>query len=399
MKNAKAVMFAMFIAMAMIVLPSCQETSGGSCCKADKSCGAKMACKAGVKGVTKKPFGKAPNGTPVSLYTIDNGKGVSADVTNYGGLMVNLYIPDRNGKSENVMLGFDDLAGYKDSPYFGALIGRYGNRIAKGKFTLDGKEYTLAVNNGENALHGGLVGFDKVVWDATPIEKDNVVGLKLHYVSKDMEEGYPGNLDVTVKYLINDKNELIFDYEATTDKATPVNLTQHNYYNFNGGKSDILGHVLMLNADNTTPVDEGLIPTGVIAPVKGTPFDFTTPTAIGKRVNADNEQIKFGGGYDHNWVLNKKKAGKMSLAADVYDPATGRGMKVFTDQPAIQFYCGNFLDGTLKGHNGLVYGHRYGLCLETQHYPDSPNHANFPSTILRPGEVYKTKTVQKFYTK
>ena len=393
MKKAKSAIFVLFIAMAMIVLPSCQQSSG-KCCKADKS------CKAG-KSVTKKAFGKTKDGKKVDLYTLDNGKGIKADIMTYGGIMVNLYIPGRDGKSENVMLGFDNVADYEaGSPYFGALIGRYGNRIANGKFTLDGKTYTLAKNDGDNHLHGGLKGFDKVVWDAEPFQCDKCVGLKLHYVSKDGEEGYPGNLDVTIKYIINAQDELVFEYEATTDKATPVNLTQHNYYNFNGGKASILGHKLMINADYTTPVVAGLIPTGKLAPVKGTPFDFTKPYAIGDRVNDDNEQLKLGGGYDHNWVLDKGgKDGEMTLAADVYDPETGRGMKIYTDQPAIQFYCGNFLDGTLKGHNGYVYGHRYALCLETQHYPDSPNHDNFPSTILRPGEVYKTKTVQKFYSK
>lgn len=391
MKKAKAFLFVLAIAMAMVVLPSCQKNVVGE----------KMTNTKGDMSIVKDSFGKTKDGKAVEIYTLDNGKGVSAQIITYGGIMVRLNIPDRNGKSENVMLGFENVADYEaGSPHFGALIGRYGNRIAKGKFNLDGKEYTLATNDNDlNHLHGGVKGFDKVVWTAKPIVEDDMVALELNYLSKDMEEGYPGNLDVTVTYIINDKNELIFDYEATTDKPTVVNLTQHNYYNFNGGKSDILSHVLMINADRSTPVDSGLIPTGEIVSILGSPFDFTSPTVIGSRINADNEQLKFGGGYDHNWVLNKNPGEKLTLAADLYDPATGRGMKILTDEPAIQFYSGNFLDGTLTGLDGLVYKHRYGLCLETQHYPDSPNHANFPSTTLRLGNTYKTRTVQQFYTR
>ncbi|MBN2064909.1 MAG: galactose mutarotase [Sedimentisphaerales bacterium] len=394
MKKAKSVFMVLLVALAAGMVTSCQKDSdqaatGDACCPAT-----------GELAISSKPFGTTADGQNVDIYTLSNSNGIKAQIMTYGGIMVTLETKDREGKFGNILLGFDDLEGYfGESPYFGALIGRYGNRIASGKFTLDGVEYTLAQNDNGNHLHGGLKGFDKVVWTAEPVKSDDSVALKLHYVSKDMEEGYPGNLDVTMTYTLTNKDELIFDYEATTDKATVVNLTNHNYYNFNGGKSDILDHVLMVNADNYTPVVEGLIPTGEIAPVKGTPFDFTIPTAIGARVNDDNEQLKLGGGYDHNFVLNQKNAGEMTLAADVYDPATGRGMEIHTQEPGVQFYCGNFLDGTLKGHNGDVYNLRFALCLETQHFPDSPNQPDFPSTVLKPGETYKTRTIQKFYTK
>jgi aldose 1-epimerase len=356
--------------------------------------GTKSTKKASIK---KQPFGRTDDGHKVDLYTLTNANGLVARITNYGGTVTELWVPDRNGKPGDILLGFDNLKDYEEkSPYFGCIIGRYGNRIGNAEFTLDGKEYKLAANDGKNTLHGGNKGFDKVVWDAKPIMTANGPALKLHYLSKDMEEGYPGNLDVTVTYTLTNDNELKIDYMATTDKPTVCNLTNHNYYNLDGqGNGDILGQILMINADHYTPVDSGLIPTGVIAPVKGTPFDFTKPTAIGARINNDNTQLKYGKGYDHNWVLNKKDE-EMSLAATVYAPQTGRVLTIYTNEPGIQFYSGNFLDGTITGKDGKVYKHRYAFCLETQHFPDSPNKPNFPSTTLRPGETYKTTTINKF---
>lgn len=356
-------------------------------------------------GVSKQSFGKAPSGEEVSIYTLKNSNGMTAEITNYGGIIVKLTAPDKNGKYEDVVLGFNSLDDYvKDnSPYFGALIGRYGNRIGQGKFTLNGKTYTLAKNNEPNgipcALHGGLKGFDKVVWKAEPLLVKNTAGLKLEYLSKDGEEGYPGNLKVTVTYWLTNKNEVKIDYSAVTDKPTPVNLTNHSYFNLKGeGNGDILDHELILNADKFTPVDKGLIPTGKLESVKGTPFDFTSLHKIGERVEEDNEQLKIARGYDHNWVLNHK-GNKLSLAASVYEPTTGRVLEVFTTQPGIQFYCGNFLDGSLKGKSGKPYNFRNGFALETQHFPDSPNHPNFPNTILKPGETLKSTTIFKFSTK
>jgi len=350
--------------------------------------------------ITKEAFGTTKGGEAVDIYTLKNAKGSVAKIMTYGGTVVELMVPDKNGKMDDILLGFDNLKDYEEkSPYFACIIGRYGNRIGKAKFTLDGKEYTLAANNNGQHLHGGIKGFDKVVWQAKPFESKEGPGLKLHYLSKDMEEGYPGNLDVTVTYTLTNDNELKIDYHATTDKPTICNLTNHCYFNLAGqGNGDILGHELMINADNFTPVDEYLITTGQIRPVKGTPFDFTSPTAIGKRINADNQQIKYGPGYDHNWVLNKDDF-EMSLAAKVYEPTSGRVMEIFTNEPGIQFYSGNFLDGTLTGKDGKVYGHRSGFCLETQHYPDSPNKPNFPSVILLPGQIYQTTTIHKFSAK
>lgn len=347
--------------------------------------------------VEKKSFGTV-GGKEVSLFTMTNNKGMTTTITNYGGIVVTLTAPDSQGKFEDVVLGYDKLDGYiKETPYFGAIVGRYGNRICKGKFTVDGKEYTLAINNKPNALHGGLKGFDKVVWDAESFTEANAVGLKLTYLSKDGEEGYPGNLKSTVTYRLTNDNELKIDYEATTDKATPVNLTNHTYFNLAGqGKGDILDHEMMLNADKFTPVDETLIPTGELKPVKGTPFDFTKATRIGARINnTEDPQIKFGGGYDHNFVLNRTGPG-LSLAAKVTEPKSGRVMEVLTTEPGVQFYTGNFLDGTIVGKGGSVYKHRFAFCLETQHYPDSPNKPEFPTTILKPGQQYKTTTVYRF---
>ena len=333
----------------------------------------------------------------IRLYTLKNKHGVVVKITNYGATITSISVPDRNGNFADVALGYDRLEDYVnavDKPYFGAVVGRYGNRIAKGKFTLDGKTYSLAVNNGPNHLHGGIIGFDKVVWEAHPIAGDDWNGLQLHYLAKDKEEGYPGNLDVTVRYKLGDDNALLVDYHATTDKATPVNLTQHTYFNLKGeGDGDILGHELMLNASRYTPVDETLIPTGEIAPVAGTPFDFTTLKPIGQDIGQSHQQLKFGHGYDHNWVINGVPNTDLRLAARVYEPSTGRVLEVLTDAPGIQFYCGNFLDGRLRGKSNKPYIWRGGFCLETQHYPDSPNQDHFPSCILRPGETYRTTTI------
>jgi aldose 1-epimerase len=336
-----------------------------------------------------------PDGNAVERFTLTNANGVELKAISYGGIITSLRVPDRNGRLDDIVLGFDNLESYlKDDPFFGAIIGRYGNRIAKGAFTLDGQTYKLATNNGPNHLHGGNQGFDKVLWTAEPVAGSNAIAFSR--TSPDGEEGYPGNLRVQVTYTLTDANELIVDYRATTDKATPVNLTQHSYFNMAGQASgDILGHQLMLNADRYTPVDDTLIPTGELAPVAGTPFDFRKPTAIGARIDQADAQLKNGKGYDHNWVLNRTGSGRQ-LAARVIEPKTGRTMEIATTEPGIQFYSGNFLDGTLTGKAGAVYKHRTGFCLETQHYPDSPNQPKFPSTTLRPGSEYKTSTVFTF---
>ena len=349
-------------------------------------------------GVSRAPFGAAPDGQAVELLTISNGRGMEARVMTYGGIILSLKVPDKNGNFDDVVLGYDSLAGYvKSSPYFGAIVGRYGNRIANGRFSVNGAPYTLATNNGPNALHGGLKGFDKVVWAAEPFQKDSNVGVVLRYKSPDGDQGYPGALDVTVTYALTTANELVITYHATTTKATPVNLTQHSYFNLAGaGKGTILGHVLTLQADSMTPVDSTLIPSGEIAPVAGTPFDFRTPHAIGARIDSSaDKQIKNGGGYDHNFVLNRTGPGLVHFA-HVEEPTTGRTLDVSTTEPGVQFYTGNFLDGTNVGKGGIAYKKRFGFCLETQHYPDSPNHANFPSTILEPGKSYDSKTVFAF---
>jgi len=350
--------------------------------------------------ITKTNWGTA-DGKGVYLWTLTNKNGLVAKISNYGGIMTELWLPDKNGQMADCALGYDNLADYiKATPYFGALIGRYGNRIGGGTFKLEGRTYTLAKNDGgKNHLHGGVKGFDKVVWEGKEIQNKNGVGLELTYLSKDLEEGYPGNLNAKVVYMLTNKNELTVEYWATTDKPTVVNLTQHNYYNLAGHNSGtILDHLMMINGDRFTPTDDGLIPTGEILPVAGTPMDFTKPTAIGARVNMDYQPLKFGRGYDHNWILKNKRAGAMSLAAKVVEPKSGRVMEIRTEEPAIQFYCGNFLDGTNIGKGGVKYQHRTGFCLETQHYPDSPNHSNFPSTELKPGQEYHTKTVHKFST-
>jgi len=349
-------------------------------------------------GVTAAPFGTLPSGGPVRVYTLTNANGLEVRALDFGGVILSLRVPDREGRLGDVVLGFDRLEPYlADSPYFGALIGRYGNRIAGGRFSLDGRAYALAVNDGPNHLHGGVRGFDKRLWTAEPFERAGEVGLTLAYTSLDGEEGYPGTLEARVTYALTDRDELAFEYHATTDRATPVNLTQHTYFNLTGdGAHDVLGHVLRLDADHYTPVDATLIPTGEVVPVAGTPFDFTSPTAIGARIGSDDEQLRHGGGYDHNFVLNGGPPGEMRLAARVHEPTSGRVMEVRTTEPGVQFYSGNFLDGTLTGKGGVVYAHRTGFCLETQHFPDSPNRPHFPSTILRPGGVYRSRTVYAF---
>ncbi len=347
--------------------------------------------------VEKRPFGKTPDGTAVDLYVLTNANGVTAKIMTYGAILTELHVPDSAGKFGDVVLGFDNLEGYvKGHPFFGATVGRVANRIAKGKFTLDGKEYKLATNNGPNALHGGVKGFDKVVWKAEIGEgKPGDRSIHFSYVSKDGEEGYPGTLKAEVVYTLTDKNELGLVYKATTDKPTPVNLTNHSYFNLAGqGSGDILGHMLEINADKFTPTDDTLIPTGEIKDVKGTPFDFTKPTPIGKHL----KEIKADPvGYDLNYVLNTKNK-ELKMAARVTDPKSGRVMEVFTTEPGIQFYTGNFLDGTNKGKGGAVYKQYAAFCLETQHFPDSVNQPKFPSVILKPGETYQTTTVYMFST-
>jgi aldose 1-epimerase len=346
--------------------------------------------------VGKAAFGKTPDGEPVDVYTLTNAAGLEVRVITFGGIITSIRVPDRQGKFDDVALGFNALDPYlTNPPYFGAIVGRYANRIAKGRFTLDGQPYTLAVNNAPNHLHGGLKGFNKVVWHAEPFKTADTVGLVFTHTSPDGDEGYPGTLTVKVTYTLTDANTLAFDYQATTDKATPVNLTQHTYFNLAGeGHGDILGHVLTLHASRMTPVDATLIPTG-IASVMGTPFDFRTPTSIGARINADDPQIKYGNGYDHNFVLDRTGTG-VELAARVEEPASGRVLEISTTEPGIQFYTGNFLDGTLKGKSGAAYARRSGFALETQHYPDSPNHPEFPTTILKPGDTYRSTTVFAF---
>lgn len=352
-------------------------------------------------GIEKSLFGALPDGQTADLYTLRNANGMTVQITNFGGAITSWTAPNKSGKYEDIVLGCDSLSGYlRGTPFFGALIGRYGNRIAKGKFTLDSTTYTLATNNDPNHLHGGIKGFDKVLWTATPTNGETPM-LKLTYLAKDGEEGYPGNLSVEVIYTLLKDNALSIQYSATTDKPTVVNLTNHAYFNLaNAGKGDILQHELMLNAGAFLPVDSTLIPTGELRPVKGTVFDFTQPTTIGARINDKNDiQVKYGLGYDHCWVLNKTQAKTAELVATLYEPGSGRLMEVLTTEPAIQFYSGNFLDGKVIGKGNVPYQLRSGLCLETQHYPDSPNQPAFPSTVLRPGEKYQTTTVYRFLVK
>jgi len=341
------------------------------------------------------------DGKQTDLYFLKNANGMEMAVTNYGGIIVSLKVPDRSGKLDDIVLGFPSLEGYqsKEDPYFGTLIGRFGNRIAKAKFKIAGKEYQVPVNNGQNALHGGVKSFSDCVWDAELVDDQRGESIKFSLVSEDGDQGYPGKLTATVTYTLTNNNELIIEYGATTDKPTIINLTQHSYFNLSGmADSTILDHELTLYASKYTPVDSTLIPTGELMPVKETPMDFTVPKRIGEHVDADYIQLAYAGGYDHNWVLDKKM-GEMSLAATLYHAASGRIMEVSTNEPGIQFYCGNFLDGTLTGKCNMVYKHRAGLCLETQHFPDSPNQPKFPSTLLKPGQTYSQTTVFKFSTK
>ncbi|MBN2214800.1 MAG: galactose mutarotase [Bacteroidales bacterium] len=337
------------------------------------------------------------DGKKVGLFNLENKNGLTVQITNYGGRIAALWVPDRDGNFKDIVTGYDSIEGFiGNTNYFNGIIGRYGNRIARGKFTLNAKEYSLAINNAPNSLHGGNVGFDHAVWNVERSTKDSLI---LTYLSPDGEEGYPGNLSVKVIYSLNDSNELKIDYQAETDAPTVVNLTNHAYFNLAGhDNGDILGHILMINADKFTPVDSTLIPTGEITDVAGTPFDFRIPAAIGERINADDRQIKYGMGYDHNWVL-KKTGNEMSLAAKVEEPVSGRVMEIYTTEPGIQFYAGNFLDGTIMGKDSTSYKYRHAFCLETQHFPDSPNQEDFPSTVLNPGETYRTSTIHKFMCK
>jgi aldose 1-epimerase len=341
--------------------------------------------------ITQAVFGALPGGAAVHQFTLTNANGLVAKILDVGGIITELHAPDRNGDFADVVLGFDTLEPYLgDSPYFGALIGRYGNRIAKGRFTLDGRTYQLPVNNGPNHLHGGTPGFDRVLWQAQA--RGNT--LVLAYRSADGEQGYPGTLDATVEYELTDANELVVRFFATTDQPTPVNLTQHSYFNL-AGAGDILAHELTLDADRFVPIDPDSIPLGMLAPVEGTPFDFRVARPIGSRIGEADEQLRNGGGYDHCYVLNKPAQGQMTRAAHVRDPQSGRVLELFTEEPGVQFYSGNFLDGTLAG-KGRTYTYRSGFCLEPQHFPDSPNQPAFPNTILRPGETYRTESRFRF---
>jgi aldose 1-epimerase len=347
--------------------------------------------------VTQSTFGAMPDGTKIDLFTLTNAHGVEVRVITYGAVIVSIKAPDRRGHFDDIVTGFDTLDGYLTrSRYFGAVVGRYGNRIANGRFTLDGKTYELATNNGKNHLHGGLRGFDKVVWAGSTVERDGNSGVALTYVSRDGEEGYPGTLNATVTYTLTARNELIVDYAATTDRAAPINLTNHSYFNLAGdGHGDILQHVLTIDADRYTPTDDTQIPTGELAPVEGTPFDFRKPTPIGARIDANDEQLRLGHGYDHSFVVRRSGPGLVH-AAGLFEPITGRTLDVWTTEPAVQVYTGNFLDGTVTGKDGRKYPYRAAVCLETTHFPDTPNHPSFPSATLRPGEVFASRTIYAF---
>jgi len=360
-------------------------------------CLAQVSTSAGKHAIKKEAFGKMADGNTVDVYTLTNSHRLEARIMNFGGIVLSLRVPDRDGKLDDVVLGFDSLEPYfTNDPHFGSIIGRYANRIANGKFTLDGVEYTLPKNNGPNTLHGGVKGFDKVLWQAEPSESKQSVALVLRYTSKNGEEGFPGNLKTKVTYTLTDSDELAIDYEATTDKTTPVNLTSHGYFNLAGqGTGDVLAHELLINADRFTAVDKNLIPTGDLRSVQGTPLDFTKATAIGARINDSYEQLVLARGYDHNLVINGKGSG-LEFAARVHEPSTGRILEIHTTEPGVQFYSANFLDGSLTGKQGRVYKQHYAFCLETQHFPDSPNHPSFPSTILKPGQTYHSRTVYKF---
>ncbi len=350
--------------------------------------------------IEKKAFGRTLDGVDIDQYILKNRNGMEISAINYGGIITSWKAKDREGNYKDIVLGFNKLSEYEtESPYFGAIIGRYGNRIAKGKFTLNGEKYTLAVNNGKNHLHGGLKGFDKVVWDSKEVVEDMTASLVLSYVSNDMEEGYPGNLEVQVIYTLNNNDELSVKYEAVSDKTTIINLTQHSYFNLSADfNKNILDHDILINADSFLPVDSILIPTGEIRNVGDTPFDFRRPKNVGEEISNSNKQLMIGNGYDHCWVLNNQDQG-LRFVASAYDSGTGRLLEVFSDQPGIQFYSGNFLDGTLKSKIGGIYDFRSGFCLETQHYPNSPNEKGFPSVNLNPGEKYMTETIFKFSSK
>jgi aldose 1-epimerase len=349
--------------------------------------------------VSRSDFGKTADGTAVELFTLTNAHGLEARAISYGATLTTLRLPDRQGQLDDVAMGHDDIKGYLTaSRFFGSVVGRYANRIAKGRFTLDGKTYALATNNGPNHLHGGVLGFDKKVWKAAAIEGKEGVGVSFTYTSPDGEEGYPGTLQARVSYTLNDRDELAIDYQATTDKPTHVNLTNHTYFNLAGdGSGEILGHELQIHADRYLPVDSTLIPTGVLAPVAGTPFDFRQPTPIGARIEEPHEQLKNGNGYDHTFVVNRTGPGLVK-AVRVREPKTGRVLEVSTTEPGVQFYSGNFLDGSMQGRGGHVYRRRYGFCLETHHFPDSPNQPAFPTTVLRPGQEFRSRTVLRFST-
>jgi len=367
------------------------------CASSKNCCGTSGPCCAD-EAISKSDFGSV-GGKAVDLYTLKNKKGAIAKIMTYGGIVQSLQIPDKDGKLVDVTLGYDNLDSYvANSPYFGALIGRYGNRIGAGKFTLNGTTYTLATNNGVNHLHGGVKGFDKQVWTAKPLKRDNGAALQLSYRSIDGEEGYPGNLDVIAVYSLTDNNELKVSFTAKTDKDTVVNLTHHSYFNLSGGGT-ILDHYCYINADKTTPVDSGLITTGEMKPVDGTPFDFRKTTTIGERIDNPDTVLQYGPGYDHNWVINQKKPGEITLQARVTSPKTGIAMEVLSDEPCLQFYAGNFLDGTITGKGGQVYQRRNGFCMEPQHAPDSPNKPNWPSVVLKPGQRFHNTIIYKFTAK
>lgn len=392
MKSLFAKILPLTILAAAIAMTGCATKSSKESSESSESSEASSKC-----SITHESFGTAPDGKPVEIYTLRNENGMEVRIMTYGGIIQSIKVPDKSGQFGDVVLGYDNLDGYlKSSPYFGALIGRYGNRIAKGHFTLDGTEYTLATNNVPNALHGGIKGFDKVVWTVAEADvEEKGPSLEMTYLSKDGEEGYPGNLNVKVTYtLMAKENALRLRFKATTDKDTVINLTAHSYFNL-AGQGDVLNHVVFIDADKFTPVDSTLIPTGELKPVAGTPFDFLTPTAIGARINDDNEQLKFAGGYDHNFVVNHEM-GKLALDGRVTDPANGRVFEIWSTEPGVQFYSGNFLDGTIVGKGGVTYPHRGAFCMEPQHFPDSPNHPSFPSVVLHPGDVYHNTIEYKF---
>lgn len=387
MKRQWFIMAAGLAAMGMTVFKAGSSAADESAGKPEPAGGVRL---------EKTNFGAMPDGRTVWLFTLTNAKGMKAKVMSYGATLTAVEAPDREGKSADVTLGFDNLPDYlTKNRFFGSIAGRYANRIAKGRFTLDGQTYQLAVNSKPNHIHGGVKGFDKQVWDAEPFEREQEAGVTFTYLSPDGDEGYPGNLKATVIYTLNNRNELSLQYYAETDKPTPVNLTNHAYFNLAGqGNGDVLNHVVMIHADRFTPVNENLIPTGELRAVQNTPLDFTRPVRIGERIEDPCQQMQFGKGYDHNFVLNSQD-GSLALAARVSEPSSGRVMEVYTTQPGVQLYTGNFLDG-VTGKEGKAYQRRYGFCLETQHYPNSPNQPNFPSTILKPGEKYDQKTVFKF---